>query len=165
MRCTFANGKRKYNLKTQKTMKHKNLFIIVFVSMLTVSLACHADDKPIPESQLPAAAKTFVKKQFPGKTVSYAEKDGTIFKTYEVVLNDGSKIEFDKNGNWDSVDCKTQAVPSSLVPASIREYVNTNFRDQKIVKIDKESYGYEIELSNKLELKFSKQGRLIEIDD
>ena len=81
------------------------------------------------------------------------------------MLNDGSKIEFDKNGNWDSVDCKTQAVPNSLVPASIRKYVKTNFRGQKIVKIDKESYGYEIELSNKLELKFSKQGRLIEIDD
>ena len=33
------------------------------------------------------------------------------------------------------------------------------------VKIDKERYGYEIELGNDLELKFDKNGKLLNIDD
>ena len=46
---------------------------------------------------------------------------------YEVMLNDGAKIEFDKKGNWDNVDCETYAVPTALVPASITRYVKANF--------------------------------------
>ena len=34
-----------------------------------------------------------------------------------------------------------------------------------ITKIDKERYGYDIELSNDLELKFNRQGALIGMDD
>jgi len=33
------------------------------------------------------------------------------------------------------------------------------------VKIDKERYGYDIEISNDLELKFDRKGRLLEMDD
>ena len=33
------------------------------------------------------------------------------------------------------------------------------------MKIDKERHGYDIELSNDLELKFNKQGQLIGFDD
>ena len=34
-----------------------------------------------------------------------------------------------------------------------------------IVSIDKEHYGYDIELSNSLDLKFNKQGQFISYDD
>jgi hypothetical protein len=34
-----------------------------------------------------------------------------------------------------------------------------------IVKIDREAFGYEIELSSDLELKFDKNGKMLEIDD
>ncbi len=56
-------------------------------------------------------------------------------------------------------------MPSQLIPAIIAEYVETSFPGQIIVKIDKEPTGVDIELGNDLELKFNKNGKLIDIDD
>ena len=57
------------------------------------------------------------------------------------------------------------AVPADLIPASIAEYVKTHFPGTQIVKIDKERRGYEVELSNDLDLQFNKNGKFIGIDD
>ena len=134
--------------------------------MLLLSVTCLADDKIIPVEQLPAPAKTFVKKYFPQATIEYATKDTEFMgTTYEVRLSDGTEVDFDKKGNWDNVDCKTKAVPASLVPAAIAQYVKAHYPNTVIVKIDKERGGYEIELSNDLDLKFNSKGKLIGIDD
>jgi hypothetical protein len=56
-------------------------------------------------------------------------------------------------------------VPAALVPAAILQYVKVNFAGCSVTKIDKEHHGYDIELSNDLELKFNHQGMLVGIDD
>ena len=76
-----------------------------------------------------------------------------------------TRFEFDKNGNWDKVDCHHAAVPAAIIPASIAKYVKANFPDSQIVKIDKERGGYDIELSNDLDLKFNAKGKFLGIDD
>ena len=63
------------------------------------------------------------------------------------------------------MDCNYSAVPANLVPANIATYVKSNFPGATIVKIDKERYGYDIELSNDLELKFNKNGKMLRVDD
>ena len=146
-------------------MRHIALFVMTLMLMLTQSATCMADDRVIPAEQLPAAAKSFIAKHFPQKKIAYAEKDGTINATYEARLSDGTEIEFDKKGNWDKVDCKRKAVPAALIPAAIAKYVKDNYPKAAIVKIDKERSGYEIELSNKLELKFNKSGKFVGMDD
>ena len=143
-------------------MKRMRLFFIALLSMMVTSVA-FADDKPIPVEKLPAAARTFVDTNFPGKKILYAEKD---WNSYECRLDDGTKIEFTAKGDWKQVDRhKMSAVPTALVPAAIKQYVNSNYGNCMITKIDKERYGYDIELSNDLELKFNRQGALIGMDD
>ncbi len=123
-------------------------------------------DVIITADKLPATAQTFIKEYFPGSDISYAKKDKELTKTtYEVVLQDGTEIDFDSKGQWDKIDCKRATVPAKLIPDAIATYVQTNFPGQAIVKIDKELFGYEIELLNDLELKFDKNGRLVNIDD
>ena len=146
-------------------MKKSVLFFAALVCMLMHSVSSFAGDRIIPAEQLPAAAKTFIQKTFPGQTVSYAKIDFDGRKKYEVRLSNGTEVEFDKNGNWDKVDCNYSAVPASLVPTNIANYVKTHFAGAKVVKIDKERYGFDVELSNELELKFNKQGQLMNIDD
>ncbi len=142
-------------------MKQVKIFIFALLSLFVTNSA-FADDKPIPADQLPAAAKTFVKNNFKGQTITYAEKDAT---SYECRLSDGTEIDFDRKGNWDTVESKSnKAIPSSLVPQAIQQYVKAKYPKQVITKIDKERYGYEIELSNDLDLKFSKKGKFIGID-
>ena len=60
---------------------------------------------------------------------------------------------------------RTSAVPAALVPAAIKQYAEANFSNCKITKIEKERYGYDIELSNDVELKFNHKGALIGMDD
>ena len=147
-------------------MKKVSLFSVAIVSMVMQSVTCLADDMVIPVGQLPEAAKTFVKKNVPNTAISYVTKEMEFMgATYEARLADGTEIDFDKKGNWDKVDCQLKAVPAALIPAEISQFVKTNHPDAIIVKIDKERYGYDIELSNDLELKFNKKGQLIGIDD
>lgn len=139
----------------------KSLFV-AFVCMMVSNVAL-ADDRPIPVEQLPASAKTFVTNNFQGKKILYAEKD---WNSYECRLDDGTKIDFTSKGEWKQVDCHgMSAVPAVLVPEAIKQYVETNFSNYMITKIDKERHGYDIELSNDLELRFNHQGALIGMDD
>lgn len=148
-------------------MKRTLLMMVALVAFLVPSVLCHAGhDRIIPPEKLPAAAKTFVQQNFPGNTISYAKEDRDFMKTtYEARLDDGTEIDFTGSGEWDKVDCKYKAVPAAIVPAAIAQYVTSTFPGALIVKIDKERYGYEVELNNDLELKFNKQGALMYMDD
>ena len=143
-----------------------NMLILILTTILTITGIISCKDSIITADRLPDAARSFINEYFAENTISYIKKDrGLANISYEVVLQDGTEIEFDKSGNWDSIDCKRNAVPAGLVPDAISEYVQVNFPGQLIVKIDREAFGYEIELSSDLELKFDKNGKMLEIDD
>ena len=80
-------------------------------------------------------------------------------------LSNGTKVEFDRKGNWKKVDAHQQSIPAQLIPAHIATHIKTNYPGTQITKIDREVYGYEIELSNDLGLKFCKTGTLLAMDD
>ena len=143
-------------------MKKIIMFFVMFVMM---SVTTFAFDRIITVQELPAKVQTFIKTYFPTQTVMYAKIDKDIRITYEVCLNDGTEIEFNSNGVWDKVDRKHLPVPSKLIPVAISDYVKTHYPNTQIIKIDKEGRGYDIELSNNLELSFNKRYQLIDIDD
>ena len=143
----------------------KNFIAFGICALFLLMTAC--SDKPVAPEQLPVNVKTFVQQSFPGMNITYAEKDLELtgYK-YDVVLADGTRIEFDTDDVWDKIECPlTNPVPAALVPAPVATHIQANFPGAMIVKIDKESYGYEVELANGLELKFNKQGVLTEMDD
>ena len=129
--------------------------------MMMPFVAC-ADGRPIPVEQLPTGAKTFVQNNFPDLKIIYAEKDGF---TFEARLSNGSELEFDRKGNWTKVDCNFEAVPAAIVPEFISTYVNSTFPEAKITQIKIERRGYEVELSNDIDLAFTKNGQLLKMDD
>lgn len=142
-------------------MKSIKVLAMTVVGLLFSTMS-FADDIPIPVSQLPAPVKTFVKKHFQGKTIAYAEKD---YSKYECHLSDGTQVDFYRNGTWKKVDTEyMSAVPGALVPATIKQYVKSSFPGMIITKIEKEHYGYDIELSNDFELKFNRQGVLLRME-
>ena len=147
-------------------MKKTTLFLTALFCMMMQSVSTFAGDKLITPEQLPPAAMAFIQENFPGVGVTFAKKDfDNGRRQYEVHLNNGVELDFDKKGNWDKVDCQYNPVPANIVPANIANYVQASYPNTTIVKIDKERYGYKIELSNDLELKFNKKGMLFDIDD
>ncbi len=144
-------------------MKKIKFFLMAVICLVVSNVAKADDDTPIPVEQLPAAAKSFVYSNFEGRKIIYAEMD---WDSYECRLDNGTKVKFDRRGTWKKVDCEGMTVvPAALVPVAILQYVKVNFAGCSVTKIDKEHHGYDIELSNDLELKFNHQGMLVGIDD
>ena len=119
------------------------------------------DSYVIDRKNLPEQAQQMLSEYFPKAKVSLIKVDRHLLKKtdYDVKLVNGTKIEFTNAGKWKSVDCKTREVPEGLVTKPIRNYVKKNFPDVKIVKIEKKSGGYEIGLSDGVELKFNLLGQ------
>jgi hypothetical protein len=143
---------------------------LIYCATIVLSLMLVACDKEsiITEGQLPSESQTFLKTHFSGITVStiIKDKDG-LSTTYEVYLANGFEIDFKKSGEWDDVDCKQSAVPASIIallPAGIASYCSTNFPAVFIVEVNKEHYGYEIGLSNDIDLEFNQDGSFRKID-
>ena len=143
-------------------MKKIKLFLAALVCLMMVPVVSCADGRPIPVDQLPAEAQAFVQKNFPDLKIIYAEKDGTMFETR---LSNGAEVEFDRKGTWTKVDCNFDAVPEAIIPSFITTQVKSTFLDAKINKIEISRRGYEVELSNDIDMTFSKEGQLIKMDD
>ncbi len=133
---------------------------------ITASLADN-NERPITLDQLPAPAQSFLKTHFADLTLAYAVEDPKfVGSEYEVTYTDRTEVEFDNKGEWSSVERKYAAVPAAIVPAQISAYVSkSNFPNQAIRKIERNSYTWEIELSNGIEIEFDREFRVIDIDD
>lgn len=146
----------------------KKLFAtaIAVMALFAATLVARADnDKPITVKELPAKAQTLIKKYFSAKKVALAKKEAHFFgSNYDVIFTDGNKLEFDKNGDWTEVDCKHAAVPAEIVPSQIAAYVKENYPDASVVSIEKDSNSYDVKLSNRVEIEFDKQFRVVDVD-
>ncbi len=141
--------------------------LVALVCLVTFQVSAVADnDKPVSMTQLPTTAQQLIKKHFSKKKVALAKLETGLFeKSYDVVFNNGEKVEFDRRGNWTEIDCKMSAVPAALVPAKIAQYVKSTYPGTKILKIEKDDNRYEIKLSNRLEITFNSSFQVVDIDD
>lgn len=152
----------------------KKLFTILsLLGLVLAFVACSDDDdndKKIIYGDLPTETQTFLNTYFGGSEgVVYVSKDND---SYDVVYSK-YKVEFDLNGEWDSVDGtinkQQNEVPSGIVPSSILKYVAANHPNSIIVEIDKETWkdgkGYEIDLNNyEPDLLFDFEGNFLRED-
>ena len=109
---------------------------------------------------------TFVGTYFPQVGIRKVERDGN---KYEVKLTDNTDIDFNLSFEWKKIDCDESnvygSVPTELVPVQITDYVTANFPGKHIDSIEKKYNGWEIELSNGLEITFDSNFNVTEIDD
>lgn len=135
--------------------------------LLMVSAACARDHVTRNETQLPAEAREMIKNYFPDASISYLKVDKNMFRTagYEVRLSDGTELEFNPKGNWTEVSGKRHAIPQSLIPDVIKDYMKKNYANQHIMKIKHNRKGYELKLNNDLEVEFDNMGRFLRLDD
>lgn len=139
--------------------------VAITVSLIAASACARAGDQTISINQLPDAGQTLVSTFFTGKTVAVVKKDVELSKTsYEVIFTDGDKIELNADGEWTEVECKSgTTVPDGLVPAQIASYVSANYPAATIIEIEKDRRGYEVKLSNGLEIDFNKNFEVTDI--
>lgn len=145
----------------------KKLMLILLVAVIGTASGYARDIISRNIKDLPPSAQTVINDNFKSK-VSLIKIDKGVMgvSEYEVILNDGSEITFDKNGNWKDVEMPAnKQVPDFFVMKTIKDYVNRNNKGQKIVGIEKDRSTYEVQLSNGTELKFDRSGNFLRYDD
>ncbi len=142
--------------------------VVVFITFLFVGLVfVHADDVTKDINQLPEKARTFIREHFSNHELSYIkiDKEMMLKRGFDVVFTNGVKIEFNRDGEWKEIDGESREIPSTMLPANARNYVQQNFSTEYITKIEKKSNGYEVELNNDLTLKFTTDGHFRKLED
>lgn len=138
----------------------------IFICMLFLN-PVQAQKQRISLQDLPQKSQDFVKQYFPDLEVIQIKsktKNGRV-KEYKLKLSGREKIEFDGNGDFYKVDMQCGEVPAGLLSKSIQNYVKENYPDLYITNLKMKRNYDEIEISNGLELEFSKEGKFLRIDD
>ena len=145
----------------KRTMKK---IVILIGALAALSLQSCDGERFVGFADLPEMAATFIQTNFPSAEVISVVKDyDDLSYTYDVVLSDGTVIEFKRSGEWKDVDARTSKVPDAIVPADILNYVQTNYEGNYIVEISRD-IRYDVELDNKRELVFALTGTYLGID-
>ena len=142
------------------------ILMIAICCIMSFNIVANAgNDKPINVNELPAKAQTLLSKHFKGQKVMLATiESGVVSRSYDVVLRNGTKLEFDRKGNLTEIDSKQGIVPSQLIPQPIKNYLKENYRGETVRKIELNKKEYEVELTNGIDLTFNRHFQLIDID-
>ncbi len=149
----------------------KKIFPILFMALaiLAAGTSCSDNDdknKNLEYNSLPASARSFLSAYFPGETaVRIVQNPGSTDDYYEVRLSSGAKVEFDRTGQWTEVDAAVGIpVPDELVPQAVHDYITGHYPTEFISEVSRRSFGYEVGLSNSIDLRFDADGRFIGVD-
>lgn len=144
----------------------KKIILILALILMGITGANARDTFSRDVNDLPQAARTVLKSNFKaGVSVIKIDKDFGMISEYDVTLSDGSEISFDSKGNWKDVEvASNKSVPKGFIPSAISNYIKKNQSSQRIVGIEKERNGYEVTLSNGIDMKFDKSGNFVKFD-
>lgn len=140
-------------------------FIAVLAIIGSLTSCDKIEEELITFDKLPTAAQTTINNYFDAEQIALVtyEKD-FLNHEYAVLFSDGTSIEFNKNGEWETIKANVSGVPSGVIPSKIAEYLSNNNADSKVIEIDKDNNNYEVTLSELIELTFNSSGELIGAD-
>lgn len=145
-------------------MKTRTHFLLGAFALVAVGITgCSKTSVSHDADSLPEKARTTLAQNFTA-AVTLVKSETNVGSTteYDVTLSNGTEIVFRGNGEWDSVETPNDIpVPSGMIPTAIADYVKEKHTGALIVGIDKERTGYEVDLSNGVELSFDKDGNII----
>lgn len=145
----------------------KKLLGLIVCMLLTVSAMCARDRVSRDVNLLPTEARELIKNHFAEASISYLKVDKNLFRVegYDVRLTDGTELDFNSKGQWTEIEAEKNAVPASLIPDVIKKYMKQNYNGQRVKKIKHNRRGYELKLSNGLEVEFDNMGHFLRLDD
>lgn len=152
----------------------KKLFILLFALVSFVSV--NAQTFSIEANELDKNIITLVQNHFPDNAITLCfveyetNRPSSLVDEFNVILDNGTKLEFDRNSHLTSVEGRRDAVPVEILPKSIQNYITTYYPTKKIKSISIERtrrskvVDYEVDFVHGLELTFNKNGKLINIE-
>ena len=145
----------------------KKILAFILVVTMCVGVSAARDRVTTDVNVLPQTAQTFIKKHFGNAGINHIKVDDNFIggDEYDVVLNNGAEVDFDSKGDWKEVECGRAGVPASIVLPEIAKYLARNYKGAKISSVSKKRNKYEVELTNGLDLEFTRSGAFLRLDD
>ena len=142
----------------------KNLLTLALIVFVFCTSCDNDKDEVVDETRLPTIAQEFVQAHFPAAKVTQVIRDrDNNDLDYDVTLDSGIKLGFDKDGNVEDIESRTK-LPDTVIPQKVREYVAATYPDHQIIEWEKDRTEQEVKLSNNVELKFDLTGTFLRID-
>lgn len=116
---------------------------------------------------LPKTSASFIEKYFASDSVIYIEQNKN--RSYHVLFESGAQVDFDRKGTWEELSSKKTGLPESIIsmfPKQARETLAQEKAEQRIMRIERKSYGYRVRLGEPDEkyISFSRSGAIVEGD-
>lgn len=140
--------------------------IAILLAALLGFVALRAEEQPITFGELPKNAKIFVLTYF--KDIKFKEvciERRASLTQYEVKLEGGIDLQFDRMGLCTEITCKNGEVPDIVIPKRILSTIQKHFPDCYIRKYENNGRIYEIVLDDGTRLSFSRTLRLVDIEE
>ncbi len=95
------------------------------------------------------------------------DKENAEATKYEVLLTDGTEIEFGQQGKLGRSKCPKRTGDSCKYCSNFAvDYLKAhNFAAEGVTKVERDRKGYEVELSTGVSFKFDKKGKFVKADD
>lgn len=150
-------------------MKIMKRLILLLAATLTVGTSLFAQqnaskpDKP----ELQEDIHIFLGNYFNGDKVKSHKViwDGADIVAFNLILDSGTEVDFNRLGEWTEIEMAMDGpVPSGVVPEAIAVFVRTHHKGLDISEIEKVHSGYNVELTNGLDIEFTQYGELLKYD-
>ena len=119
--------------------------LFILLSMMSVSAALRAGNeiRTTDPQKLPATAREFIATHFPDTRIALIkiDREGGRTDSYDVLLENGSDLEFDRRGQWTEIEA-----------------------ERPVVKLDRDRRGYGVARSDGTDLEFNVRGDFLRID-
>lgn len=104
-------------------------------------------EKPVHETQLPEEALHFIKTAYPGTGIAFSKLEFEDYAlSYEVILSNGAKLSFRKNGEWTEIKCRKFGIPETVLPEEAISRLKESGISGRITEAKKEGRDFEIEI-------------------
>lgn len=143
----------------------KNLTqLSLFILSVFLLMAC---DKEVilPNDKIPTAIKTYISTHFTTTSIRKAIEEKNESERYEIYLENGIVLEFNKDNEIVDIDGNGNKLPDSVIPPKILSYVNDHSSNNFIVGWEKKMNTQEVQLNNQKVLIFSLSGDFQSIGD
>lgn len=142
-------------------MKRVKALLLLCLFAGSVSLvSCKDSDRTIGFDRLPETARQFIEANFNRNDIMTITRDND---SYDVVFS-ATELEFDRAGQWTSVEGDIPSGVLATLPQSLRDYVASSYPGRHIVKVEKNLTRYDVELSDRTDLEFDLKGKFIRVD-
>ena len=136
----------------------KKILSLLVMAIVAIQFSFAGDVITKDMNQLPLPARNFINRHFTKPQVAHIKIDKDLLESakYEVLLTDGTEIDFDSKGNWEEV---------SAGKGHAASYLKEHNFTEPVTKVDRDRKGYEVELSTGVSFKFDKKGKFLKADD